>query len=59
MLRKIFGLKRDEVIGDWRRPLNEELRDLYCSLNIVHFIKSRRMGCTGHIARMWDRRDAR
>ena len=35
VLRRIFGPKRDEVTGEWRRLHNEELNDLYCSLNIV------------------------
>ena len=39
-LRKIVGLKRDDIKGDWRRLHNEELRDLYCSPNIVCLIKS-------------------
>jgi hypothetical protein len=43
MLRRIFGLKRDEVTGDWRRPRNEEQSDLYCSPNIIRFVKSRKM----------------
>jgi hypothetical protein len=43
VLRRIFGPERDEVTGKWRRPHNEELYDLYCSLNIFQVIKSRRM----------------
>ena len=43
VLRRIFGLRRDEVTGEWRRMLNEELNDLYSSPNIVRVIKSRRM----------------
>ena len=43
VLRGIFGPKRDEVTGEWRKLHNEELNDLYCSLNIVRVIKSRRM----------------
>ena len=43
MLRRIFGPRRDEVTGGWRRLHNEELNDLYCSTNIVRVIKSRRM----------------
>ena len=54
MLRKIFGPKRDEVRGEWRKLHKEELNDLYCSLNIVRVIKSRRMRWAGHVARMWD-----
>jgi len=41
VLRRIFGPRRDEVTGEWRRLHNEELNDLYCSLNIVRIIKSR------------------
>jgi hypothetical protein len=43
MLRRIFGPKRDEVMGGWRKLHNEELRDLYSSSNIIRIIKSRRM----------------
>jgi hypothetical protein len=43
VLRRIFGPKRDEVTGEWRRPHNEELNDLYSSPNIIRVIKSRRM----------------
>jgi hypothetical protein len=48
----IFGPKRDEVTGEWRKLHNEELHDLYCSPNIVQVIKSRRMRWAGHVARM-------
>jgi hypothetical protein len=57
VLRRIFGLRRDEVTGDWRKLHNEELNDLYCSPNIVRVIKSRRMRWAGHVASMGDRRD--
>ena len=43
VLRELFGAKRDEVTGEWRKLHNEELNDLYCSPNIVRVIKSRRM----------------
>ena len=43
MLRRIFGLKRDEVKGKWRQLHNEDLNDLYCSPNIFWVIKSRRI----------------
>jgi hypothetical protein len=43
VLRRIFGPKRDEVPGEWRKINNEQLIDLYCSPNIVRLIKSRRM----------------
>jgi len=58
VLRRIFGPKRDEVTGEWRKPHNEELNDLYCSPNIVRVIKSRRMRWAGHVARIRDRRGA-
>ena len=51
VLRRIFGPKRDEVTGEWRKLHNEELDDLYCSPNIVRMIKSRRMRWVGHVAR--------
>ena len=56
VLRRIFGAKRDEVTGEWRKLHNEELNDLYCSSNIVRVIKSRRMRWAGHVARMGERR---
>jgi hypothetical protein len=56
VLRKIFGSKRDEVTGEWRKVHNEELNDLYCSPNI-RVIKSRRMSWAGNVARMGERRD--
>jgi len=56
VLRRIFGPKRDEVTGEWRKLHNEELNDLYCSPYIVRVIKSRRMGWARHVARMGKRR---
>jgi len=56
LLRRIFGPKRDEVTGEWRKLHNEELNDLYCSPNIVHGIKSRIMRLTGHVGRLEKRR---
>ena len=56
VLRKIFGPRRDEVTGEWRRLHNEELNDLYSSSNIVRVIKSRRMRRAGHVARMGEER---
>jgi hypothetical protein len=50
VLRKIFGPRRDEVMGDWRKLANEELHNLYSSPNIIRMIKSRRMGCAGHVS---------
>jgi len=43
VLRRVFGPKRDEVTGEWRKLHNEELKDLYYSLNTILVIKSRRM----------------
>jgi hypothetical protein len=50
VLRRIFGAKRDEVTGGWRKPHNEELPDLYSSPSIIRIIKSRRMRWAGHVA---------
>jgi hypothetical protein len=52
VLRRIFGLKRDGVIGGWRKLHNEELHNLYCPPSIIRIIKSGRMRCAGHVARM-------
>jgi len=56
VLRRVFGPKRDEVTGEWRKLHNEELSDLYSLPNIVRVVKSRRMRCVGHVARMGERR---
>jgi hypothetical protein len=52
MLGGIFELKRDEVTGDRRKLQNEELHNLYSSLNIIWMAKLRRMRWAGHVARM-------
>ena len=57
-MRRIFGPRRDEVTGQWRRLHNEELSDLYSSPNIVRVIKSRRMRWAGLVARMGEERGA-
>jgi hypothetical protein len=57
VLRRIFGPKRDEVTGEWRKLHNEELNGLYCAPNIVRVIKSRGMRWAGHVARMEEGRD--
>ena len=56
LLRRIFGPRRHEVTGEWRRLRNEELNDLYSSPNIVRVIKSRRMRWAGHVERMSEER---
>jgi len=56
VLRRVFGPKRDEVTGEWRKLHNEELNDLYSSPNIIPLIKSRRMRWAGHVARLAERR---
>jgi hypothetical protein len=55
VLRRIFGPKRDEATGEWRRLHNEELNDLYSSPNIIRVIKSRRLRWAGQVARMGER----
>ena len=57
VLRRIFGPRRDEVTGKWRRLHNEELNYLYSSPNIVRVIESRRMRWAGHVARMGEERE--
>jgi len=52
VLRRVFGPKRDEVTGEWRKLQNEELSDLYSLPNIMRVVKSRRMRWAGHVARM-------
>jgi hypothetical protein len=56
VLRRIFGPKRNEVTGEWRRLHNEELNDLYSSPNIIRVIKSRRMRWASHVARIGEGR---
>jgi hypothetical protein len=50
VLRRIFGPKRNEVTGGWRKLHNEEFRDLYSSPRIIRIIKSKRMRWAGHVA---------
>jgi hypothetical protein len=52
VLRRIFGLKRDKVMGEWRKLYNKELRDLYSLPSIIRIIKSRRMKLAVYVARM-------
>jgi hypothetical protein len=55
VLRRIFGPKRDEVTGSWRKLHNEELHNLYRSPSIIRMIKSGRMRWAGHVARKGER----
>jgi hypothetical protein len=55
VLRRVFGPRRDEVTGEWRKLHNEELNDLYSLPNIVRVVKSRRMRWAGNVARMGKR----
>jgi hypothetical protein len=57
VLRRIFGPKRDEVTGGWRKLHNEEPQNLYSSPSIIRLIKTRRMRWAGHVARMREKRD--
>jgi hypothetical protein len=57
VLRRIFGQKRDEVTGEWRKLHNEELCDLYSSPNIIRISKSRRVRWEGLVARMGEKRN--
>jgi hypothetical protein len=58
VIRKIFGPKRDEVTGVWRKLHNEELHGLYSSPSIFRVMKARRMRWAGHVARMREVRGA-
>jgi hypothetical protein len=52
VLRRIFGPKREEVTGGWRKLHNEELHNLHCSPSIIRMFKSMRVRWAGHVARM-------
>jgi hypothetical protein len=54
-LERLFGPKRDEVMGEWRKLRSEELHNLYSSLDIIRQIKSRRMRWAGHVACMGEK----
>jgi hypothetical protein len=56
VLRTVFGPKRDEVTGEWKKLHNEKLNDLYSLPNILRVVKSRRMRWAGHVARMREER---
>jgi hypothetical protein len=58
VLRRIFGPKREEVTGGWRKPHKEEHHKLYSSPNIIRMNKSSRMSWAGHLARMNAKRNA-
>jgi hypothetical protein len=58
VLRRIFGPKRNEMTGEWRKLHNEELHDSYSSPSIIRIIKSRRMRLAGHVARIGEKRNA-
>jgi hypothetical protein len=58
VLRRIFGPKRDEVTGKWRKLHNEELRDLYFPPSIFKIMKARKMRWAGDVARMGEKRNA-
>jgi hypothetical protein len=55
VLRRMFGQKRDEVTGGWRKLHKEVLQNLYSSPSIIKIIKSRRMKWARHVARMEER----
>jgi hypothetical protein len=56
VLRRIFGPKRDGVIGGWRKLHNEELHNLYSSPSIIRIMEWRKMRWAGHVARMGEKR---
>jgi hypothetical protein len=58
VLRRIFGLKRDEMTEEWRKLHNKELHDLYSSPSIIRIMKSRRTRWAGHVIRMGVKRNA-
>jgi hypothetical protein len=58
VLRRMFGSKRDEMTGEWRKLHNEELHDLYSLPSIIRIIKSMRMIWAGHVAGMGEKKNA-
>jgi hypothetical protein len=56
VLRRIFGPKRDEITWEWRKLHNEELNDLYSSLNIIWIIESRKIRWVGHVECVGEKR---
>jgi hypothetical protein len=59
VLRRIFGPKRAEMTGGWRKLHNEELLNLYSSPSIIRIMKPRRMRWAGHVARLGEKRNAK
>jgi hypothetical protein len=55
VLRRIFGSKRNEIMGDWRKLHNEELHNLYSLPSIIRMVKSGRMRWTGYVVRWCER----
>jgi hypothetical protein len=58
VLRRIFGAKREEVTGEWRKLHNEEFRDVHSSPSIIRIMKAMRMRQAGHVAQMGEKRNA-
>jgi hypothetical protein len=58
LLRRIFGSKRDEVTGEWRKLHNKELHDLYSLPSFIRIMKASRMRWAGHVARIREKRNA-
>jgi hypothetical protein len=56
VLRRMFGPKRDGVTGEWRKPHNEELHNLYSLSSIIRIFRSRRMRWMGHVEQMGEKR---
>jgi hypothetical protein len=57
VLRRIFGPKRDEVAGGWRKLLNGEVHNFYSSPSIIRTVRSRMMKLVGHVARTREKRN--
>jgi len=51
VLRKVLGPSMQEGIGDWRKLHNEELHDMYCSVNVIRVIRTSKMRLVGHVTR--------
>jgi hypothetical protein len=58
VVRRIFGPRRDEVTGGWRKLHNDGLHNLYSLLNVIRMVKLRRLRCAGHVAQMGKKRNA-